>query len=115
VVVSIYLPYEYIVSIMSDGGGADACLSLIQAAEVGNLEEVRILLQKGANINATNRHGNTALIMACSNGKEQVVVELLQHDEVDSNYPHDDGWPALTMACLCGYTNIVVELLKHET
>lgn len=50
---------------------------LSDAAFRGNLEIVKLLLDRGANVNATNRDGNTALISAAFMCRTEVVRLLL--------------------------------------
>lgn len=51
---------------------------LIRAAEDGDLELVRTLLEAGANPNATNDGNFTALICAAARGHVRVVKTLLE-------------------------------------
>jgi len=52
---------------------------LIFAAEMGDLDIVRFLLDKGANINATDKAGNTASDHARDNINTDVVTLLEEH------------------------------------
>ncbi|MGH8067083.1 MAG: ankyrin repeat domain-containing protein [Candidatus Entotheonellia bacterium] len=47
--------------------------ALIQASGNGNLEEVRALLAKGADVNARNKWGDTALKWASAKGNLGIV------------------------------------------
>jgi ankyrin repeat protein len=47
------------------------------AAASGHAEIVEILLREGANVEATNRDGNTALILAERSGYADIVELLL--------------------------------------
>ena len=49
---------------------------LIDNARRGNLDKVRELLQRGANVNAKNVHGDTALNKASLNGHLEVICAL---------------------------------------
>ncbi len=55
--------------------GAD----LIAAAKQGDAEVVKAILAKGANVNAKNSYGATALTYAADKGRLDVVKLLLQH------------------------------------
>jgi len=62
----------------SRGGGARGCTPLMQAAESGNSNQVRALIRRGADVNATLpgwRH--TALMLAAGKGHLEVVRALL--------------------------------------
>ena len=58
------------------GHGLDTLL--IIAARAGSMEAVRLLLKRGANINATNQDGRTALLEAAQPRFTQLVAYLLQ-------------------------------------
>jgi ankyrin repeat protein len=86
---------------------------LIDAARNGKLQEVCHLLQKGADVNATNQYGDSSLMKASWNGNTDVVQELLRHDGVDVNRRNVEGETALMLASCQGHINIVEALLKH--
>jgi hypothetical protein len=88
-------------------------MSLIKSAFDGNLEEVLDLLRRGANVNAQQRDGITALFFASQEGHLEVVRELLQHNEVDVNLTRDTGATALYTASQNGHVDIVHALLQH--
>ena len=52
---------------------------LIADALDGNLDRVRDRLERGANVNAKNEHGDSALILASMYGFLLVVRVLLAH------------------------------------
>ena len=43
---------------------------------------VRLLLELGADVDAINDHGSTSLHVACLNGQDVVVSELIGHGAV---------------------------------
>ena len=86
---------------------------LIDCAGNGNLEEVRNLLGAGANVNAQNNQGYTALWIASCKGHLEVVKELLQHDKVVVNLLAKDGTTALVAARCQGRLDIVRILEDH--
>ena len=53
---------------------------LINYARAGSLAKVRALLQKGADANARDKNGSTALVEASTYGQLEVVRELLTND-----------------------------------
>ncbi|KAI2500745.1 hypothetical protein MHU86_13724 [Fragilaria crotonensis] len=92
----------------------DLDYELIQYAGDGNLDRVRDLLRRGANVNATSPgFGNTALIMASYNRHSEVVGELLNH-EVDVNIQDNDGRTALICASDNDDWDLVDMLLDDE-
>lgn len=87
----------------------------IDAARDGNLQEVRNLLQRGTDVNATNAYGDSGLMKASFHDRTDIVKELLRHDGVDVNHWNVEGETALMLASCKGHVNIVEELLKQET
>jgi hypothetical protein len=59
---------------------------LLHAARWGNLELARMLVDHGANINARDRNGNTALAIARNNGHIPVQDFLIERGAVESAY-----------------------------
>ena len=57
---------------------ADGMTALIYASRYNNLDLVRLLVDRGANINARNINGNTALSIAQANGNEQISDFLIE-------------------------------------
>jgi len=53
--------------------------ALMQAAENASVDTVKLLLNRGANINAANVEGQTALYHAARSGKTEIVKALLSH------------------------------------
>jgi len=90
--------------------------NLIEHARLGNLYEVRILLQgdvdgnNKANVNATEKHRYTALHFACDFGHTEVVEELLKWNP-DVNAVNVMGLTALYMGCEKGFIEIIRQLL----
>lgn len=59
----------------------------------GNLPSVKDALAHGANINATDQHGHTALMFAMKNDKQDIVTYLLSK-EADIAPVAQDGFSA---------------------
>lgn len=55
------------------------------AVRHGRASTVRLLLAHGANINAQDQAGTTALISACDRGHTDIVRILLQDPDCDAN------------------------------
>ena len=68
------------------------------AAERGNTNIVRLLLEKGADINITDDTGTTALMNASGSGRENIVEILLQQDGIIVNIRNKDDITALRWA-----------------
>ena len=83
---------------------------LLDAAAEGNIEIVRFILRKGADINTKNNIGGTALMLAAENGNTE-IVNLLLDKGADINSKDKDGWGALIFAAQNGHTEIITLLL----
>ena len=93
------------------GGLEDAdARELMSAAGAGDADGVASLLAAGADVNAAQEGGDTALIRAASKGHLQIVRTLIEAG-ADTNAERDDGFTALALAVLFGYSDIVRALL----
>ncbi len=87
---------------------------LMIAAAQGHPETVSALIKGGANVNATNTLGRTALMFASSNGFTAIVKDLLAHRADPNIVPKDDtGWTALIAAAHKGHVDVIRVLLDH--
>ncbi|MGH9429838.1 MAG: ankyrin repeat domain-containing protein, partial [Terriglobia bacterium] len=84
---------------------------LMVAATYGHTDIVRVLLEKGAKVDAQNREGATALMLASMQGHVETVRALLAKD-ANVNIKSNDGRTALS-AATSGQHEEVVELLKQ--
>ena len=94
-------------------GSADSADSLLIAAEIGMLDEVKILLDSGEDVNVTNESGWTALMQAAMNGHRN-IVNLLISRGADVNARGDAGWEALMLAAQFGHLEIVRDLIESK-
>ena len=99
---------------------------LLKAATAGEVAKVERLLTKGADVNARDQDGRTALMMAALGGHTETVKALMAaavqgHTEIvevlidagaDVNAKDQDGATALMLAKSKGHTEIV-EILKQ--
>lgn len=88
----------------------DQRLALIEAAKEGNLEEVRRLLDEGADPNPTTDFQEFALMGAVSNDRPDVVALLLDRG-ANPNLRDSQGQTALFMAAYQRNTRVVGMLL----
>lgn len=87
--------------------------ALIVAGEFGHLEIVKLLLSRGAAVNAINHtYGATALMYAALNDR-LLVAEFLLSCGADINHKAINGGTALIIASQNGHDSIVKLLLSH--
>jgi len=70
---------------------------LMYAAYIGNIEVIKLLIEKGADVNARNNHNGTALMLAAQRG-DLVLVKLLIEKGADPRVRHASGYTALMYA-----------------
>ncbi len=71
----------------------------------GDVDMVRELLDRGQDINAHDRHGQTALMLS-SHAGDREVVELLIDYRANLNVTAKFGLSALMLAVIAGHTEI---------
>jgi ankyrin repeat protein len=92
---------------------ANPTKSLHQAAKDGDLEQVKSLIDKGADINAKDEKGQTPLHFAARHGYRE-VAKLLIAQGADVNASMTDApWTPLLDAACTGQTQVVKLLLQH--
>jgi len=75
------------------------------AIKRGDVDAVRALLDRGADVNARDRHGQTGLMLAAHAGHLNVVEVLVAH-EADLDATAKFGLSALMLAVVSGYSEI---------
>jgi len=84
------------------------------AAAQGHAETVAALVKAGADVNATNTLGRTALMFASSYGFLAIVKDLLGHRADPNIVPKDSiSWTALIAAARNGHIDVIRALLDH--
>ena len=84
---------------------------LIKAAKKGNAAKIEKLLARGADVNAKNKEGRTALMGAAFAGHTAIVQALLEAG-ADVNAKDERGTTALSAAAFRGHTATVQTLLE---
>lgn len=65
----------------------------------------KTLLDKGANVNATDDKGVTALMLASRNGRHEIVKDLVERG-AEINFKDKDGVTALMLASRGGHREV---------
>jgi len=86
------------------------CAPLLLAAGEGRIDAVRYLLDQGADVNARDERGRSALTEAAFNGNASVIKELILRG-AELNALSDEG-TALDIATHSNHS-AAIELLKH--
>jgi ankyrin repeat protein len=81
------------------------------AAKSGDAEVARALLQSGADINAKDRYGQTALMLAAHHGHEALVEALIGHG-ADLNVAAKFRLSALMLAVVAGHAGTARRLAR---
>ena len=85
--------------------------ALMRAVGNNHLNIVKILIEKGADVNARDHDGDTSLTIASSDGHVEVVKELLENG-ADVNARNSSGESSLWKACFSVNTEVAEILLE---
>lgn len=97
--------------LLNNGVDPNEADGFIVAGENNRLEIVKILLEKGANVDFQNKYGYTTLILTSYEGHEKLVDFLLDFG-ANLNIIDNFGQNAFISASLRGRTEIMKKLLK---
>ena len=89
-----------------------AMQDLWRVAETDDVEELKRVLTRVADVNVRNKHGMTALMRAASHGHDQMVRVLLEQG-ADPNVMRNDRFTALALAAFFGHTETVRILIEY--
>lgn len=90
-------------------------MSILEAAENGNVEKIKLLLENGADVNAKDDKGWTPLMMASrhSNTSSNIeTVNLLLQNGADVNAKQNTGWTPLMLASRYSNTDSNIQTVK---
>lgn len=111
---ALYKQFCQVVESVKEKRSTDPALdkALFDACQSGQLDVVKDMLAKGADVNAKGSFGITALIKAVSLGHLEIANELLAHGaDVDATNNNEET--ALLHASQGGHVEIVNALLAH--
>jgi ankyrin repeat protein len=86
--------------------------SLHQAAAEGDIEQVRLYISNGADINAENKDDHTPLYSAILHNKTN-IVEILLSNGADVNCTPEKGFNPLDHAAMFGNLDMATMLIDH--
>ena len=95
-------------------GKTNGFTPLMLASMSGKLPAVKFLVEKGVNLNASDKNGFTALMFAAGNNCYEVVRCLVEKG-ASVNIATKGGWTALKWARTRGFQNIIVYLKSNKT
>eukprot|EP00879_Flechtneria_rotunda_P025370 GHRR01026956.1.p1 GENE.GHRR01026956.1~~GHRR01026956.1.p1 ORF type:complete len:406 (+),score=133.15 GHRR01026956.1:152-1369(+) len=92
-------------------GGETAVMA---AAKGGHLDTLQQLCAVGAETAAVNKHGQSALWLACKHNKPTVVQHLIQQCNCDCNQADSTGTTPLMRAAAAAAKDVVILLLQNS-
>ena len=87
--------------------------ALFYAARQNDIKAIQALLAEGADVNARDDNGHTALIVAADYKASKEVIQALLAEGADVNARDDDGNTPLHRAALNGHTQTIQDLLAE--
>ncbi len=93
---------------------AQAGYDLMRAAYSGDLQQLRAILEAGADVNMRDSSESTPLMLAASKGHIEIVRELLAKG-ANINLQNNYGWTSLMLATTNRHTEIVRLLSTRNT
>jgi len=94
-------------------GKEDGCTCLMIAAWSGHLDISRLLIDKGAQVEAKSSYGRTPLHLAAEEGHVEIVRLLCDHG-ADVEARNISGFRPLHYAAYNGHISVVKELIEER-
>lgn len=88
--------------------------ALMEASREGNTDMVRLLIQKGSDVNARTDSGKTALMEAVLFHGDESTVRLLLDEKAAIDATNNQGWTALMYAAFHGRESIARLLVDQK-
>nr|XP_033770054.1 protein phosphatase 1 regulatory inhibitor subunit 16B [Geotrypetes seraphini]XP_033770055.1 protein phosphatase 1 regulatory inhibitor subunit 16B [Geotrypetes seraphini]XP_033770056.1 protein phosphatase 1 regulatory inhibitor subunit 16B [Geotrypetes seraphini]XP_033770058.1 protein phosphatase 1 regulatory inhibitor subunit 16B [Geotrypetes seraphini] len=90
----------------------EASVTLLEASQRNDVEEVCKLLNNKVDPNLCNEDGLTSLHQCCIDNFEEIIKLLLSHG-ANANARDNELWTPLHAAATCGHINLVRLLMQH--
>ncbi|AGJ99742.1 MULTISPECIES: ankyrin repeat domain-containing protein [unclassified Wolbachia] len=103
---------NYIFKVQDDSNHTKEYTLLHFAANFGDINVTKLLLEGGAGVDIKDQNGNTSLHLSASNGYID-IVELLVKEGSDPNVVNKDGNTSLHLAAANGHIDIIELLVKE--
>ena len=91
----------------------DGSTCLLIAACIGHLDICRLLIDKGAQVEAKNSNGRTPLHCAAYQGHVEIAQLLCNHG-ADDEARGNSGWRPLHWAAMDGHISVVKDLIEER-
>ncbi|MDV6341099.1 ankyrin repeat domain-containing protein [Nitrosomonas sp. Is24] len=92
----------------------NGCTALMWASEENQIDTVKLLLDKGAEVDITDQAESTALLKASFFNNHSHIVKLLLENDANIDATDEGGCTALIQACLANHTETVKLLLDND-
>jgi len=92
---------------------SDTFPSLLLLIRDGQLDEAKKYIEQGADVNEADQHGNSLLLIAAQNGRDEIVEDLLLGG-ADVNFGNNHKNTAIHLAAQNGWTKVMEWLLKAK-
>ncbi|CAG2217063.1 unnamed protein product [Mytilus edulis] len=104
---------KYMLNFINDTKENHFSFLLLKACSSGLMDVVKMLIQKGSNVNFGDINGWTPLIVASEHGHHQ-IVKLLLKSKANARQTDTYGWTPFMRACGKGNADIVKTFIKNS-
>lgn len=91
----------------------DGATALMIAAHSNKNDVMKVLIDRGADVNATDKYGWTSLMLAARQGHLKIVQALLNRSGINIDAKNIKGLTALIFAILYGKADVAKVLIHH--
>ncbi len=106
--------YEFFKFVVNHRIGPTKFTNLMYASENAWVDQIKLYLLTGANINDQDTEGKTALIFAVIKNQIESVKELVKQKDINLELYDKHYLTALMYACFFGYKEVAQILIEHN-